>query len=131
MRKHESLARADKVLAKVKRILGRDYGGERVTVECWSNGREQGYAIQMLPRPVSPDTAAMVVFAMHRTTEATVVVTGRLSEFDDATHQPKDDAWDRSMVLFGEIDEAARHVADFVRSTVEGAAVAHALMKRR
>lgn len=126
MRKDKSLVRADRILALVRRILGRGFGGDRVAISCWSNGREQGYFIEAFPRFKNGEEnrEAGVCFAEDRSSDATVVICGPHREFDFQTHQPSDALWGDGWKCFVSDDEAARHIADFLFKTMQPVAAA-------
>lgn len=111
MRKHYSLVHADKVLAKVKKILGRDFGGDRVEISCWANGREQGYCIKTFPTGNLEPMA--LVMAQQRSSDSFLVVSGRSREFDNH-NQPCERIWRNAGREFEDDEEAARHIADFI-----------------
>jgi len=131
MRKHHSLLHADRILAKVRKQLGRDFGGDRVTISCWSNGREQGYFIDTFPNPEGKCEPMALCFAECRGSDQAMVVVGRTREFDHQTHQPSNDLWEKKGArrYFDEDDEAA----DFIRWAILNALepVAAAMMKEK
>lgn len=127
MRKHYSLIHADKILALVRKRLGRDFGGDRVIIECWSNGREQGYCIQTYPDAVGKAEAGTIVFAQARSSDGLTVTAGTSREFNYQTHQPSEDLWANANKHFNDDREAAKYIADFLLKSM--VPVAAALMK--
>lgn len=132
MKKHYSLIHADRVLALVRKRLGRDFGGDRVIIECWSNGREQGYYIQTYPVDLIRHAGGKaeegaIVFAQARSSDGITVTAGTSREFNYQTHQPSEDLWANANKHFNDDREAAKYIADFILKSMEP--VAAAMMK--
>jgi len=130
MRKHSSLLHADKVLAKLKKQLGRDFGGDRVIISCWSNGREQGYSITTYPEVEGKREGVTVNFSEARSSDQVLVVAGLPREFDYQTHQPSEALWETEGARRYFSDDA--EAADFIRWAILESMepVAAAMMKR-
>jgi hypothetical protein len=107
MEKHHSLVRAEKVL----RLLRRKAAGRVVGIECWSNGREQGYCLNVTDGPV--ETWRSVVLAEQRSSDYVLVVPGPHAEFDMQTNHPSDAVW-KDRQEFATDAEAAEFIAKFL-----------------
>lgn len=98
-----SLQLADAVLAAV-RLFAPD-GEERVTLEHYANGREQGYAFHI------PRRQRSVVFAGFRSSDSIVVYLGAPRDFAMAGNVPSDEVYKlRRTFQCGQVVAAARYI---------------------
>lgn len=93
--KHYSLKHSDKVLNLVKTILKRIKHKETITIQVWSNGREQGYHLRFFHLMEGSFETFCVNFAQQRNSDLVLVVPGNHMEFDPQTNHPNDVAWNR------------------------------------
>ena len=92
--KHHSIALADQVLAELRKIWPKTWEG---WLRCWSNGREQGYHLQVTTwDDVKGERAeAGCVFSEARSSDGVLVVIGPRDEFAPfGGLQPSDKLWD-------------------------------------
>lgn len=110
LRKHYSLAHADRVLKLLNRIA-RQIGGAG-EVRCWANGREQGYFV-IAERPGDGDLkpSACAVFAQTRNGDSVVVVTGAMHDFDLQSGSPSNQIWGENRAFFDDDEKAAAALA--------------------
>jgi len=111
LRKHYSLKHANKILNRLFSILGEAESETeaRVIVECWSNGREQGYFLRKFP--VSELNQYCVCFAQQRNSDELVVLCGPLDCFDITTNMPNKEIWSQQK-CFEDDDEAVAYIID-------------------
>lgn len=110
--RHYSLTHADRVL-KLVRALWRalpEKDRPGVTVQAWSNCREQGYSLEnndLLPREW-----VTVNFAQQRNSDEVLVIAGPSEEFDVTTNAPSDALWERAGAreCYRDDDHAARAI---------------------
>jgi len=106
MRKHYSLRHADKILDKLFGILGYSDDRADIIVQSWSNGREQGYYLQLFRTNIG------ICFAQQRNSDAMIVIHGNLMDFDITTNMPATrEVWDRQK-CFEDDDEAVAYIID-------------------
>lgn len=110
---HYSLAHAIQVLRLVRRKL-RESPFE-ITVDCWSNGREQGFHLRRYSRNSAAPEVALVI-AQHRTSDSMLVIHGEPRDFSIQTHQPDEKLWNvvDNCHLFTDYEEAASYIADLL-----------------
>lgn len=128
MRFHYSLVHANKVLALLRKELRgiKSANGDRVSIEAWTNCREQGYCIKCYPDvlPGMKLTDWAVCFAQARSSDGLVVVSGPLSEFD-MKNQPSAALWATDSRRYFDDDlEAAKHIAKEIMKVMEPVAAA-------
>jgi hypothetical protein len=110
IRKHYSLVHADKVLKIVKRLMHKvEIDG---SIRAWSNGREQGYAIQIRTHDYFDNRT--VCFAEQRNSDAVVVVYGPSIRFDISTNQPDEELWATNRHDFAEDEDAAQFIVHWL-----------------
>jgi hypothetical protein len=120
MIKHYSLEHAEKVLKlvgkKLKTIKGNPKEITEITVECWSNGREQGF--HLVGPSLFEKSVQCVNFAQQRKSDQIVVYYGNVLDFDISTHQPETDmVWKTQYEYFNDDTVAANFI---VKKLLEG-----------
>lgn len=108
---HYSLEHSNKVLKIVEKALRKTK--QRITVEAWSNGREQGY---YLSGHLAGGRGCC--FAQQRNSDSIVVVFGKTTEFDVTTNMPNDERWQKMVELYPD-EIAAASIADWMQTGVE------------
>jgi hypothetical protein len=107
--KHYSVLHAEKVLKLIRPLAkGLKFN---LTLSLWSNGREQGFYL-CRDSEGSPGEWPALVWGQYRTSDSTVVVFGKATEFDITTHMPAEHLWggeEKGHMKFfpGDKDEAA------------------------
>ena len=102
--KHYSLEAADKVVECLRPL----FPTEKIILECFENGREQGYYVYS-DRPHPSPAAA---FAQQKNGDAIVIYTGTTADFVAAGNQPSNDRTWQTMVEAPTPTDAARIIAD-------------------
>lgn len=125
MRKHYSLAHADRVLSLLRKELKgvKSANDDHVSIEAWANCREQGYCIKVYSKEWDNNIA--ICFAQYRSSDSTVVVSGPAREFNNQTNQPSERVWEKNNRHF-KVDEdkkAAEYIAGEILKVVEPVAV--------
>jgi len=118
IKKHYSVIHSDKVLSLIKKRLSKVKSKtermNEVSVEQWSNGREQGYSLF-----VYGTKGARINFAQQRNSDTMVVLCGSMANFDITTNQPNDDIWAKQK--FFDTDEiCAQYIVDKISEYVGG-----------
>lgn len=117
---HYSLVHATKVLKLVrKKLKGTPFD---ITVDCWSNGREQGYHLcrwatnRELREGLKDSCEIALVFAQQRNSDAMLVIHGEPKKFDITTHMPDEELWNTqgNQRIIGSDEQAAAHIADLL-----------------
>lgn len=104
------VATANKVLSKISSLSK----GLKLTLEMYSNGREQGYSL-LDSEGVWP--MKKVAFSESRTTDKVVVLCGTANDFDMQGNIPSDSVYkNRKLFLPTEIDKAAQFIIDYLSS---------------
>lgn len=101
--KHYSLKHADKVLGIIRRLIKQIPSERDMVVQCWANGREQGY--YLVARNGKSDMGA--VFAQQRNGDSILVIWGEVPCFDISTNTPNDAIWkDNKKCFYNDLDAA-------------------------
>lgn len=108
---HYSLAHSNVVLKIVRSALRKT--SQRIVVEAWSNGREQGY---YLSGHISSSRGCC--FAQQRNSDTIVVVFGKTTEFDVTTNMPSDKLWQKMVELYPD-EVAAAAIVDWMQRGIE------------
>jgi hypothetical protein len=103
-----NLAIARKVLAKVNKTM-EEHVAETCSVECYCNGREQGYAITQYCKPIKK-----VCFSENRNSDDIVVYVGESFEFEMGGNIPNEKVYRKKRFFrYDKIDEAAQFIVEF------------------
>lgn len=116
IQKHYSIIHAEKVLKLIRPLAkGLKFN---MTLRNWSNGREQGFFLSR--QEGAPEEWPALVWGQYRTSDSTVVVFGRVPDFDITTHQPSGALWggeEKGHMKFFPSDkdaEAAKFIMDYL-----------------
>jgi len=107
MQKHYSLVHSEKVLKALRKAMPKEISKD-VTVDCWSNGREQGFHLSRYSH--SPEPNLELVFAQQRNSDMVLVVVGKSLDFDITTNQPSDEIWETGRKEYGHDEDAVFHI---------------------
>jgi len=110
---HYSLAHAIQVLRLVRRkVRGTPF---EITVDCWANGREQGFHLHRYSRKSAAPEVTLVI-AQQRNSDSVLVIHGEPRDFDIQTNHPKQKLWNTSgnLRMFNGDEEAASYIADLL-----------------
>ena len=99
--KHESLKVADKVVTEMRALIKgfqQDYTSDtEIRMSCWSNGREQGYMLEIYPRRATDNgeyrDSRAVLIAQSRNSDHIIVVRDENHSFNFTTHTPSEADW--------------------------------------
>jgi hypothetical protein len=117
LKKHHSLIRAEKVLARANALGFSKFAAEKFTVYVWDNCREQGLVIKAMlvvkkAKPTESRFRSPAVFvAKCRISDDTLVVVDEVIGFL-GRNMPSDSGWETGRKYFheDEIEKAARHL---------------------
>jgi hypothetical protein len=99
---------AQKVLASINKKMNKKMAKD-CSVECLSNGREQGYSIVKFYNP-----ALRVSFSENRKNNDIVVYAGKDVEFSMQGNVPNEKVYHEAKYFrYDKVDEAAQFVVDF------------------
>ena len=123
MKKHYSLIHAEKVLSLLKKSLKKHkikYNKDEITILCFSNGREQGFCLKIMP--IGSYQWKKICFAQQRISDNIFVVHGDEGDFDTSTNMPSDELWENYEHYFEfPNDEAAvAYISGFIIKTLKG-----------
>ena len=105
IRKHPGLIVSQKIVKRLERILT-DEQKKILCISCYSNCREQGYAITSDKR--------RVCFAEYRNTDEAVLYMGRTNQFSTFGSIPNDLLFGNALFFKpGEKKAVARHIKSF------------------
>ena len=103
MQKHYSLIHAEKVLKAIRKAMPKTISKE-VSVDLWSNGREQGFHLE------NHKNQTELVFAQQRNSDEVLVVCGTSGEFNIITNHPSEEVWAKGRRCFRYDSEAVFHI---------------------
>ena len=107
MQKHYSLVHSEKVLKAIRKAMPKSISKD-IHVDCWSNGREQGFHLSRYSHSLEPSLS--LVFAQQRNSDMVLVVAGTSRDFDVTTNQPSDEIWETGRKEFNHDEEAVFHI---------------------
>lgn len=112
---HHSLKVAHEVVRKID--LPKSVA-KHVTIESWSNCREQGLCISVTIG--NYENWKKIAVAEHRSSDSIIVASGPCSEFDNQTNQMSDKVWEQQRFFgYGKQDEAAEYIKKEINETYE------------
>ena len=118
--KHHSLKAADNVLTALRRLdtPGADHPPLKVMVQCYANGREEGYSLYSLRSP--DDGFRQIAVAQYRNSDNIVVYFGTILDFYMAGNIPSDKIYKAARFFkYNESMLAAKFILEYFTNTGE------------